>query len=175
MQVKIEEIREGGLKLNEPVAMTLIQEALAGTEGFRAEAPFEVAFRLSKVGSGVLLHGAFTATVVAPCKRCLTEVVLTLPTEFTLNLVPENLADQVGLDEAGDDDELVGLDKQMRKRPVMEGSFDPESCSFSTDASAYSERVVLAPARNRCLVCGGTAGSHDVITAVADLIAPLAT
>lgn len=69
--------------------------------------------------------------------------------------------------EAGDDDELVGLDKQMRKRPVMEGSFDPESCSFSADASAYSERVVLAPARNRCLVCGGTAGSHDVITAVA--------
>ena len=105
MQVKIDEIRESGLTLNEPVELTWLQDALADTEGFRAETPFNVELRLNKVGSGVLLKGAFTATVVAPCKRCLVDVVLALPTSFTLNLVPENLADQVGVDQDGEDDE----------------------------------------------------------------------
>ena len=66
-----------------------------------------------------------------------------------------------------EEEDLVDVDKQMRKRPVCEGSFDPETCSFSADASDYPLKVVLAPARNRCLVCGGTAGSHAVITPVA--------
>jgi hypothetical protein len=68
--------------------------------------------------------------------------------------------------ETDDDEGLVGVEKQMRQRPVMEGSFDPATCSFSIDASLYSLRVVLAPARNRCLVCGGTAGARDVLTPV---------
>lgn len=104
MQVKIQEIRQGGLTLNEQVGLTWLQGTLADTEGFRAETPFKVEFRLNKVGSGVLLNGAFTATVVAPCKRCLVDVVLTVPTLFTLNLVPENLADQAGVDQDGEDD-----------------------------------------------------------------------
>jgi len=68
--------------------------------------------------------------------------------------------------ETGDDEGLVGVEQQMRKRPVLEGSFDPATCSFSTDEGLYPMRVVIAPARNRCLVCGGTAGAHDVLTPV---------
>ena len=68
--------------------------------------------------------------------------------------------------ETGDDEGLVGVERQMRERPVLEGSFDPATCSFSTDKGLYSMGVVLAPARNRCLVCGGTAGAHDVLTPV---------
>ena len=68
--------------------------------------------------------------------------------------------------EAADDEGLVGVEQQMRGRPVLEGSFDPATCSFSTGDSLHSMRVVLAPARNRCLVCGGTAGAHDVLTPV---------
>jgi len=68
--------------------------------------------------------------------------------------------------ETGDEEGLVGLEKQMRKRQVLEGSFDPATCSFSLDEALYPMRVALAPARIRCLVCGGTAGSHDVLTPV---------
>lgn len=67
--------------------------------------------------------------------------------------------------EAGEEDELADV-TQMRQRPVVAGSFDPGTCSFSTTEGIYPQRVVLAPARNRCLVCGGTAGAHDVITPV---------
>jgi hypothetical protein len=68
--------------------------------------------------------------------------------------------------ETGDEEGLVGVEQQMRQRPVMEGSFDPATCSFAPDEKLYPMRVVLAPARNRCLVCGGTAGAHDVLTPV---------
>lgn len=56
---------------------------------------------------------------------------------------------------------------QMRGRPVLQGSLDPGTLLFSTDAEAYPLRVVLAPARNRCLCCGGFAGSRNVVTPVA--------
>lgn len=68
--------------------------------------------------------------------------------------------------ETGDDEGLVGVEQQMRERPVLEGSFDPATCMFSSDESLYPMRVVLAPARSRCLVCGGTAGTRDVLTPV---------
>ena len=54
----------------------------------------------------------------------------------------------------------------MKKRAVLRGSFDPETCSFVTDENTYRVPVVLAPGRNRCLFCGGTAGSHSVLTPV---------
>jgi len=68
--------------------------------------------------------------------------------------------------EAGEDEGLVGIEKQMRGRLVKVGSFDPATCSFSSDEGTYALRVALAPARTRCLVCGGTAGAHDVLTPV---------
>jgi uncharacterized protein len=106
LQVKIDQIREGGLKLDEPVALALIQSTLAEAQGvgFRAERPFQLRAQLNKVGSGVLLVGGFTAELTAPCKRCLAEVRLTLPQEFTLNLIPRSLAQDVGLPAEAEDD-----------------------------------------------------------------------
>ncbi|MBD2014350.1 DEAD/DEAH box helicase [Microcoleus sp. FACHB-53] len=57
--------------------------------------------------------------------------------------------------------------KQMKKRPILHGSFDISTLSFSTIPTDYPWRVTLAPARNRCLCCGGTAGSRNVVTPVA--------
>lgn len=76
------------------------------------------------------------------------------------------LYDRKRLEPDEEEEGLVGIEQQMKHRPVLEGSFDPETCSFSKDETTYSMRVVLAPARNRCLVCGGTAGARDVITPV---------
>lgn len=56
---------------------------------------------------------------------------------------------------------------QMKKRPILDGSFDPESCAFSPDASVYPMKVSLAPARSRCLVCGASAGAGRMLTPVA--------
>lgn len=56
---------------------------------------------------------------------------------------------------------------QIRQSPVLDGSFDPISLQFSSRPDDYRLRVTLVPARTRCLCCGGTAGSRNVITSVA--------
>lgn len=56
---------------------------------------------------------------------------------------------------------------QMKKRPVLQGSLDMATLSFSTDAAVYPLQVTLVPARTQCLCCGGSAGSRNVITPVA--------
>jgi replicative superfamily II helicase len=56
--------------------------------------------------------------------------------------------------------------EQIRRRPVLHGSFDPASLTFSQHDTEYQLQVILAPARTRCLCCGGTAGSRNVITPV---------
>lgn len=78
------------------------------------------------------------------------------------------LYDRNRLEELADEDDLdLNTDRTMRKRPVVEGSFHPDTLQFSKVSDDYPVRCVLAPARTTCLVCGGTAGSKDVLTAVA--------
>jgi uncharacterized protein len=99
MVVKIEEIVEGGLTLNEPMPAKLLASALADSEGFRSDSGFKLTARLFRVSGGVLLEGAFAAPVIAPCKRCLADVRLDVPVDFTLNLVPESLVAKVAAPE----------------------------------------------------------------------------
>ena len=56
--------------------------------------------------------------------------------------------------------------ERIKKRPVLHGSFDPTTLAFSLHETDYLIPVILAPARTRCLCCGGTAGSRNVITPV---------
>lgn len=57
--------------------------------------------------------------------------------------------------------------QQMKDRKVIEGSFDPASSTFDQDEGRFGVRVLLAPARNRCLLCGGNAGAGSLLTPVA--------
>src|SRR5690348_8971687 len=91
MQVSVDQIRESGLQYSEPIPLELLQEALGGAHdtGFRALGVSKLTAAFQKVSGGVLLDGHFQAEVVTPCKRCLADVKLSVPVDFTLNLVPE--------------------------------------------------------------------------------------
>lgn len=122
MVVKIEQIQETGLKLDEPIGLEMLQEVLGGAgagqdTGFRATRPSTLHASLRKVSGGVLVQGQFTAHVAAPCKRCLVDVALDLPVSFLLNLVPESL---VRNDELGDEG------PEDRGQGEMAGSFELE-------------------------------------------------
>lgn len=115
MLVKIEEIDEGGLVLDEAVSERTLADALSpqGRDtGFRADRPaaFKASFR--KVSGSVLLTGDLSAHVTAPCKRCLREVAVDLPVHFTLNLVPEP---KVSLEDAGLDGEAAEDPKSQKR------------------------------------------------------------
>lgn len=104
MVVKIEEILDAGLVLDEPIDLKLLDSALTaeGDTGFRALSASKLKATLRKVSGGVLLKGSFEVELLSPCKRCLTDVKQQLPIAFTLNLVPESLARG---DDFEDDDE----------------------------------------------------------------------
>lgn len=54
----------------------------------------------------------------------------------------------------------------VKDRPIYDGSFDPETSVFEGSA-VYSVPAFLAGGRNRCLACGGSAGSGNLLTPVA--------
>ena len=86
---------------------------------------------------------------------------------------PERFADAAA--DAEDDEEegarsgrgrARAMPAQVRRRPVLDGSFDVGGLNFSPEEDDYGLRVTLVPARTRCFCCGGTAGSRKVITPV---------
>src|SRR5277367_6738480 len=90
MVVQVEQIRDGGLKLTEPLAQPFLAQVLADAarDDFRCPSEATLHASLLRTLGGVLLEGSIDLPVSAPCKRCATEVVLTVPVRFTLNLVP---------------------------------------------------------------------------------------
>ncbi|HEX8434981.1 DUF177 domain-containing protein [Archangium sp.] len=107
MLVKIEEIRDAGLKVDKKMSLEQLNAALEGS-GFQATEPLSVSASLRKLSGGVLVEGKFTSRVVSECKRCLTESKLELPVSFAINLVPESLARG---EDVLDEDELAEKDK----------------------------------------------------------------
>lgn len=106
MVVNVDQIPPEGLTLDEPVTAALLKEAMAGTS-FAPTKDTTLHARFEKVSGGVLLRGKFPLSVQGPCKRCVTDVKLELPVEFTLNLIPESLArgDDYVEEGEGDDDQ----------------------------------------------------------------------
>lgn len=101
MVVKIEEIEEGGLTLDETVSRDLLSDALShlGRDtGFRTDRPAPLKASLEKVSGSVLLKAEVSPHLMAPCKRCLSDVWMDLPVHFTLNLVPDSRPELKGED-----------------------------------------------------------------------------
>ncbi|AKQ65205.1 hypothetical protein A176_002117 [Myxococcus hansupus] len=124
MLVKVDQIKETGLKLDEPIGLELLGDVLGGAAsgedtGFRATAPSTLKASLRKLSGGVLLEARFSVDVTSPCKRCVTDVSTTVPVSFTLNLVPESLARG---DDFKDDDEK-SMEKKERSQGESGGSF----------------------------------------------------
>src|SRR5215472_6032458 len=89
MFVKVEEIGEEGLELNENIGLELVAKVLSqdGDTGYRPARDSRLAATLHRVRDGVLVQGQFSVQLTSPCKRCLAEVVTEIPVPFTLNLM----------------------------------------------------------------------------------------
>ena len=117
MVVTVDQIREGGLSLDETLSESFLTHAFSEVKdtGFRPDAPALLHVKLQKTGSGVLLRGSTEVGVHTPCRRCLADVHLGVPVSFTLNLVS-----QAALVRREDGD---GADDEQTARA---GSFDLE-------------------------------------------------
>ena len=105
MVVTVDQIREGGLSLDEPLSEAFLTHALADVKdtGFRPQCGATLHVKLRKTASGVVVQGSTEVAVHTACRRCLADVPLKIPISFTLNLVPARalVADD---DEEGDDE-----------------------------------------------------------------------
>jgi uncharacterized protein len=161
MLVKIEEIRDEGLQVDNQVGLEQLGEALEGS-GFRATEPLAYSASLRKVSGGVLLEGRFTSQVWTPCKRCLIEAKLSLPVSFTLNLIPRALAlgGELLEDEAEKDAAQGESGGSFRMEDADEELFDGRVIDL---APILREQMLLAlpmnavcqeECRGLCMKCG---------------------
>ncbi len=160
MLVKIEEIKETGLDLHEPFTAAFVDEAIAGVAlatGAKAAHALTLQAHFSKVSGGVLLKGTFQLDLVAPCKRCLADVAVTVPVSFMLNLVPETQLrpkkdrEAEAADESGGSFDLEAVDAELFNGKTID--LDP----------IVREQVLLAlplsvvcrdDCKGLCAVCG---------------------
>ncbi len=94
MLVKIEEIQEPGLTLTEAIKPAVIAEALEESDDFGLVSSTPLTAAFTKISGKVHLSGSFGVTVTAPCKRCLKDVELSVPVEFSLRMVPHAAKDK---------------------------------------------------------------------------------
>jgi len=128
MEVQVEQIREGGLSLAEPLSQPFLAQALADAaeDGFRPDAATVLHATLRRTSGGVLLEGSAELPLLAPCKRCLAEVHLVVPLRFTLNLVPaaaDRAADEVAEEtdaESSGSFELVEADQDTYRGKTID-------------------------------------------------------
>ena len=158
MQVKIEEIQDKGLELNEPIPRDMILEALAGSEGFKLDGTSRFRACFKRISGRVLMHGELEATVSAPCKRCVTEVKVEVPVRFDLSLVPNVPLSRS--DDEGDDDERGAQAGTFRLEEVDSEPFDGKTIRLDP---IIREQVLLAlpvsvvckdDCKGLCTVCG---------------------
>ena len=162
MVVTVDQIREGGLSLDETLSESFLTHALAEVKdtGFRPDGPALLHVKLQKTGSGVLLRGSTEVTVHTPCRRCLADVHLEVPVSFTLNLVSQ--AALAGGDEDRGDDEQSERAGSFDLERADEELFDGKTIDLDP---LVREQVLLAlpmhaVCREDCKGLCGTCGQN---------------
>jgi uncharacterized protein len=165
MQVKIEEIQDKGLDLNEKIPSAVIDEALTQSEGFSRKGESTLKARLKRLAGRVLLEGSFEATVVGPCKRCVKDVELTVPIKFELTLVPQ--APRRDDDREGEDDGKAPRAGSFRIDEADSEPFDGKVIQL--DPIVREQLLLSLPVavvckddcRGLCTVCGQDLNDKD--------------
>jgi uncharacterized protein len=157
MVVSVNQIREGGLSLDETLSESFLTHALGEVKdtGFRPDGPAVLHVKLQKTGSGVLLRGSTEVAVHTPCRRCLADVHLRIPVSFTLSLVSPAV---LSGDEAGGDDEQAERGGTFELERADEELFDGKTIDLDP---LVREQVLLAlPMHAVCRDdCKGLCGS----------------
>jgi uncharacterized protein len=164
MVIHIDQIRDAGYRVDEPLTAAQLDETLAAEghdTGFRALGEGRLQATLRKLGGGVFLDGKVEVTLKAPCKRCLDDVKVPLATAFQINLVPEaklprGEEDDEEADAKGEGERAGSFDLEKADEEVFDGKnidLDPivrEQVLLAVPMSA----VCREDCQGLCPVCG---------------------
>ena len=91
MRVNIDEIKEAGLQREWDLTREAVDDMVRGdSAGYRSRAAARVEAHVSKLERRVLVEAHATASLTAPCGRCLAPVAVDVPVDFQLTFVPED-------------------------------------------------------------------------------------
>ena len=167
MLVKIEEIQDKGLELNEPVSVELLAEALEPSEGFKVIEAGKIALRFKKVAGRVFLTANMKAELIAPCKRCAKDVSLGVPVNFSLRMVDKSQFDRHPSAEEDDDGGNAESAGSFDLDQVDAEPFDGKTIDLDP---IIREQVLLAlpvsvlcreDCKGLCTVCGEDLNEKD--------------
>ena len=89
MLVNIDEIKEGGLQRAWDLAREAVDEMVRGDNaGYRAKSPLHIDGKLRKMERRVLFDARGTASLAAPCGRCLSPVAVDVTLDFEMTFIP---------------------------------------------------------------------------------------
>jgi uncharacterized protein len=166
MRVNIDEIKDAGLRRSWDVAREAADEMVSGDQaGYRARGPLHVEALLEKIERRVRVDAHGKAQLTVPCRRCLTPVLVDLPVDFELTLVPEDEYEDPARAEA---DDHAGPGS---------GSFDPRDAeeevyrgkTIDLDPLVREQLVLSLPAypvcgedcKGLCPVCGANLNERE--------------
>lgn len=160
-QVKIEEIRAGGLDYERELPQAFLESALTDdvVSAYHAAGAGKLRGHFDKLPGRVLFNGHLDVTVKAECKRCLREVVRQNPVDFHLTFVSERPDVPSDLD---DDGEGAGgpTKGSFRDEDVDSEPFEGETIQLDP---VIREEILLnlpmdvvckAECKGLCSVCG---------------------
>jgi uncharacterized protein len=166
MRVKIEEIQDKGLELTEKLSAELLTSALAPSGGFKLIAPGALQVKFKRVAGRVFLTGSLQPRLVAPCKRCLTDVELNAPVAFSLRMVERKEHERELLAD-GDDD---GATESAGSFDLDQADAEPFDGKTIDLDPIVREQVALAlpvsvlcreDCKGLCTVCGQDLNEKD--------------
>jgi uncharacterized protein len=111
LRYKIKEIPSEGRIIDEPIARSLLADALDGTDAELDASRAKVHLELHKTGHDVFARGKLSGTVVVPCGACLAAAEVPLDVRLDMTFVPEGDEDDAAVsDDPLDDVEVATHD-----------------------------------------------------------------
>lgn len=134
MNVKIRDIPEAGLELQQPLGPAFLADALAGLPADLGRSRGEVTLRVTRDDDNVFVRGQVTGETHVECVRCLREVRLPLEATIDLIYLPEGEegpgdddgeVSEVQQDYATHDGKEIRLDGELREALILSLPLNP--------------------------------------------------
>jgi uncharacterized protein len=152
MRLRIKDIPDQGIDLEEPLARPFLSEALDGIDADLEHCQALAKLHVSLAGDSVLARGQLTGTLTLPCARCLEPATAPLDVPVRMLFAPDG--------EMGEENDRVEDDLEI-------GSHDRHTVVFD---QLVREVLILAvpltplcrpDCRGLCPICGEDRNAHD--------------
>lgn len=151
MQVKVEQIPEGGLKLSEPLPVELIEQVLPRTQELAPAGVGLASLSLQRQGQTIVVSGSAKAEITGLCASCLKSITVRLEPKFSLVLFRQGSDEaKAALHGADDDPDSEGVDLSADSGAEDDGVGEYDGKVVEWGELVREQLVLAMPLAPRC-------------------------